>query len=449
MLFFAIAATSAGSYKEDQVFWADLPGAEHIANTTTFNSYAGYIQVDALTNKNLFYWFFEAETSPESAPIALWTNGGPGCSGFLGLLTEQGPIRPRSDGYLELNPFAWNKAANMLFIEAPAGVGFSYSDTLSDYTTGDNQTAVDNYKFIQGWLERFPQYRSNDFYITSESYGGHYMPTLAWEIVRRNLEGKDTPINFKGFAVGNAYTDAFTNNVAQYDKYWGNQIVSKLVYSPWTKKCTDPSIRLKYSEECNYYESQMDQQVGILNPYALDYPICSQMEQRRRIQHPGNFSQYDPCETDWTTKYLNRPEVKKAIHAKASITWASCSNTVKYSEVDVNAPMMPYYNKIIDSGADIKILVYSGDDDSVCATIGTQAWIYDLGYKVTSSWTQWFLNEQPAGAITRFEKNLSFVTVHDAGHEVPTYQPERALAMFKQYLSGDLFTSGASVEIIQ
>lgn len=31
------------------------------------------------------------------------------------------------------NYYSWNKLANMLYVEIPSGVGFSYSDTPSDY----------------------------------------------------------------------------------------------------------------------------------------------------------------------------------------------------------------------------------------------------------------------------------------------------------------------------
>lgn len=64
------------------------------------------------------------------------SNGGPGCSGLLGLLTEHGPFRTSSNGSLEYFPFAWNNAANILYVEAPVGVGFSYSSNPNDYSTG-------------------------------------------------------------------------------------------------------------------------------------------------------------------------------------------------------------------------------------------------------------------------------------------------------------------------
>lgn len=92
--------------------------------------------------------------------------------------------------------------ANMLFLESPAGVGFSYSNTTSDYDhAGDKNTADDAYIFIVNWLERFPQYKTRDFYITGESYAGHYVPQLAFNIVFNNKKTNQTIVNIKGIAV--------------------------------------------------------------------------------------------------------------------------------------------------------------------------------------------------------------------------------------------------------
>ena len=54
-----------------------------------FNMFSGYLPISDTTN--YFYWFAECDgcEDPASAPLALWTNGGPGCSGLIGMMTEQ------------------------------------------------------------------------------------------------------------------------------------------------------------------------------------------------------------------------------------------------------------------------------------------------------------------------------------------------------------------------
>ena len=112
----------------------------------------------------------------------------------------------------------------------------------------------------------------------------------------------------------------------------------------------------------------------------------------------------------------------------------------RYDQSDGKNDMTPYYNYLIDGKFGLNLLVYSGDDDDVCATVGTQSWIWDLGYNVSGrAWQAYTVSEQTAGYITKWaDTKLAFATVHGAGHEVPTYKPEIALSLWKSYLAGEL-----------
>lgn len=68
---------------------------------------------------------------------------GPGCSSIAyGASEEIGPFRINKAGSgLHFNKYSWNLAANLLFLESPAGVGFSYSNRSSDlHDSGDRRT---------------------------------------------------------------------------------------------------------------------------------------------------------------------------------------------------------------------------------------------------------------------------------------------------------------------
>lgn len=87
---------------------------------------------------------------------------------------ENGPFRVSASGALTLDQWAWNRYTNGLWIESPAGVGFSYSNTSSDYHVGDERTAADIQSFLARFThEYFPELQGHPVWLTGESYGGH------------------------------------------------------------------------------------------------------------------------------------------------------------------------------------------------------------------------------------------------------------------------------------
>jgi serine carboxypeptidase-like clade II len=89
--------------------------------------------------------------------------------------------------------------ANILFLESPAGVG--YSKAKVGQINGDDLTAKESYTFLLNWLERFPQYKNRRFFMAGESYAGHYIPQLAYLILTKNALQNKTVINLKGAMV--------------------------------------------------------------------------------------------------------------------------------------------------------------------------------------------------------------------------------------------------------
>lgn len=139
-VFLLLAVEHVGGLKEqedDRI--AALPGQPNVS----FQQFSGYVTVNQVSGRALFYWLTEAVHKPLSKPLVVWLNGGPGCSSVAyGASEEIGPFRlNKTASGLYLNKFSWNTEANLLFLETPAGVGFSYSNTSSDLLdTGDRRT---------------------------------------------------------------------------------------------------------------------------------------------------------------------------------------------------------------------------------------------------------------------------------------------------------------------
>jgi len=359
-------------------------------------------------------------------PLFLWLNGGPGCSSLSGLLEENGPFSPDADGNLVENPYSWNNVANMLYLESPAGVGYSYWPGIHEWN--DNKTAAANYEFLQKWFALFPQFSKNDFYISGESYAGHYIPMLSYEIYTHTAKNPSAApqSNFKGFIVGNPSThmsDA-ESSLARYLQYHGMIPLDE-------------------------FHAQAD---GLYDPYDILVDTCVRNKLRNYIRFPHPYNNYlqdgfkeryvpnpDPCTDDYVDAYLNNEDVKAALHASDDAgVWTVCAAIIYKFGTE---SMIPYYETFMNK-TDYKIIVFSGDADTVVNFVGTEEWIASLGRPVSEKWSAWYYarldgenNPQVGGWRIQYDR-ISFVTVKGAGHMVPWYQPAPALELFTNFLKG-------------
>jgi cathepsin A (carboxypeptidase C) len=139
---------------------------------TPVEQYTGWLDVG---HAHLFFWYLAAENAPAQStesPLTLWLTGGPGGSSMLGMLQELGPclINEHGNGTV-YNPYGWNKDTALIFIDQPAGVGFSYVDEGEPIPGDSFTTAADVHLFLQLFVSQvFPQHLKGPFVITGESY---------------------------------------------------------------------------------------------------------------------------------------------------------------------------------------------------------------------------------------------------------------------------------------
>ncbi|KAL2895831.1 Serine carboxypeptidase-like 45 [Bienertia sinuspersici] len=236
-----------------------------------FQQFAGYINVDETQKRNLFYYFVQAENNPSSKPLVLWLNGGPGCSSIgTGAFSEHGPFRPSGNALIK-NDYSWNKEANMLYLESPAGK----------------------------WLEKYPEYKNRDFFITGESYGGHYVPQLA------NL-------------LGNPLLEFNTDFNSRIEYLWSHGLISDATYELSQRTCNYSQIRRQsqkghLSPSCALVASRMSGEMGkFINSYDVTLDVCYRSpSQQAHILNQKNEERVDVCLDDETTQYLNRKMYKR------------------------------------------------------------------------------------------------------------------------------------------
>ncbi|XP_021833642.1 serine carboxypeptidase-like 42 isoform X1 [Prunus avium] len=425
-----------------------LPGQPNVG----FKQYAGYVDVDVKAGRSLFYYFVEADKEPDKKPLALWLNGGPGCSSIGGgAFTELGPFYPTGDGRgLRRNSMSWNRASNLLFVESPAGVGWSYSNTSSDYNSGDASTARDMHTFLLKWYEKFPAFRSRELFLTGESYAGHYIPQLAIAILDHNEHSTGFKFNLKGVAIGNPLLRLDRDIPATYEYFWSHGMISDEIGLTIMNECDFDDYVFQnphnVTVKCNTAISQANQIVGeYINNYdvILDvcYPSIVQQELRLRKMATKISLGVDVCMTSERYFYLNLPEVQKALHANRTnlpYSWSMCSHVLNYSDTDDNINILPLLTRIVHNR--IPVWVFSGDQDSVVPLLGSRTLIrelaHDLKFQITVPYGVWFHKGQAGGWATEYGDLLTFATVRGAAHMVPYAQPSRALHLFSSFIRG-------------
>lgn len=233
--------------------------------------YSGYVDIPN-SKKQLHYVAALSQKNWQADPVIFWFNGGPGCSSMLGFLQEHGPYA-LEDGATNFtkNSYSWNKEATMIYLEAPAGVGFSVCGDPAECKWDDFNSADDNMQaFLQIMTVKFPELQKNDLYISGESYAGIYVPRLVeridWFI--GNCTGKEPACtyvpNLKGFMVGNGVTDyKFDNELVLFQMTFWYGIISTETYDFIKYNC----LVDKPPADCDNYYKDVEKALENINIY--------------------------------------------------------------------------------------------------------------------------------------------------------------------------------------
>lgn len=414
----------------------------------------------------LHYWLIESENNPSTDPLVVWLNGGPGSSSLIGLLTENGQFLTNDnsvgpDGNISLiyNPYSWSQVANILYVEQPKGVGFSYCVNNNDCVNNDSTVGPEFLQMLKAFFNGFPEYKSHDFYITGESYAGIYIPEIMSAI------DKDGTINMKGAAIGDG---CIGNNVStcgtqfmadriSAEFYQGHGMYPQTLYNEIKSACGDYSTA---NVKCLELLAKMNRDVGNFMIYNI-YDQCGNdqvdtQEVLRLWRETRSFN------TSGSDSFSVHPQIKKGLTGALN-DYACGGQTVMerwLSQKDVQQALhvsrqgvQMYHRTVADLRPTYKylaqkyrMLIYSGSVDACVPYWGSEEWTRELGFAQKKAWTPWHSGtlDEPnqthiqAGYVTTYDAgthDFTFLTVSGAGHMVPTYRPVQALTMLKHFLN--------------
>jgi len=170
--------------------------------------------------------------------------------------------------------------------------------------------------------------QNHPVYTSAESWGGHYVPMTALRILTNNEDGAYPFINYKGFLLGNPYTDYYENFYGFMDSIYGHGLMKAKDYVLYRDYCWNNATAVRDSLICDlvyvgaYYSSYNS------DVYAIDWPLC-------------------PFEVDWVSN--NQYQKSSHIHFKALKSMDRILSEPDYDSLNLKIPkqkLIAFHSKI-------------------------------------------------------------------------------------------------------
>ncbi|XP_023913740.2 serine carboxypeptidase-like 13 [Quercus suber] len=432
-----------------------LPG---YSGDLPFTLETGYIGVGNTEDVQLFYYFVESQRSPAQDPVVLWLTGGPGCSTLLAFFYESGPLGFTYSDYngslpsLHLNPYTWTKGLNIIYVDAPVGTGFSYSNTSEGYPSGDVKSAVLTYEFLRKWMVEHPQFKTNQLYIGGDSYSGITVPLVVMEILQGNeIEGIPR-MNLKGYVLGNPKTDTYLDTNSRISFAYHLGLIPNDLYENVKTSCNGDFVNVDSSnEQCEYALLIIKELILEINLQHVLEPSCSMTSwksnsERRslRKQSKDLLLSQPKGSAYWCRNYrhvlsgiwANDKTVQEALHIREGTKdqWKMCNSSLSYTQEF--SSVIAYHQNFTQ--AELRALIYSGDHDMSIPHIGTREWIRSFNMTLMDAWRAWFVDAQVAGYTEEYSENdyvLTFATIKGGGHIAAEYKQKECAAMLDRWFA--------------
>ena len=234
--------------------------------------------------------------------------------------------------------------------------------------------------------------------------------------MKRNKASPSIIIDLQGVALGNPWTDPFTQyDVSDFMHGLGIITHGQKNKCKETERLCQSALKQGKLSSSHCYRLLDDIIAGSGNPnHVLMY------DARQYVASQGVF----PPGKGEVVQYLNRGDVRAAIHA---------SNTpqkfVECADLPFNAlahqdgkGALKELVEVLNDEKNVKVLVYNGQFDIICNHLGNERFLEHLDWKDRNGWllsnnVPYQYNNQPVGYIKAFG-NLGFLLVRNSGHMV-------------------------------
>ncbi|KAJ7751522.1 alpha/beta-hydrolase [Mycena maculata] len=415
-------------------------------------SHAGHIGLAGDSDespKRSFFWYFESENNAGDSPVILTIGGGPGTSGMMNPLFGQAPCIATADG-LAPNPHRWTEHHNLIALDHPIGVGFSFGSRVNN----SRAAAYDVYDFIQKLLILFPHLSKNKFIISGGSYGGVYVPNIATVIHEQNLRvrnGEGRPgsilINLEALILSNPFSDP----TAHFTWLLQYRCIDHHVYNL-------TSCRSLYSELPTCLESiDLAFELPTIENRVKSWELCDHLnsadtngtvyEDIRRTCFPDDNAP-EACHPQfrWVESIFRDVLVKRALGVPPDLNYTALNMEVNAEFIAAGDTIQQHhllYPPLLAAG--IRLLHYVGAQDANCAWPGVLSFLKLLRTPFQADFLSAPDLPWPSKGIATVRSvgkgagNMTYILLAEAGHFTVKDQPALAKIIVEKWVANQAF----------
>ncbi|KAI3744018.1 hypothetical protein L1987_57090 [Smallanthus sonchifolius] len=418
----------------------NLPG---YVGDLPFKLETGYIGVGEKEDVQLFYYFVESQNSPVDDPLICYIPGGPGSSALLAFLYENGPLSINVDNgpanaTLLLNEYSWTKMASVVFVDIPAGTGFSYAKTKEAWISSDSIVANLAHDFVRKFLIHHPKFLKNPLYIGGISYMGLITPIITMKVYEGNERGDQPRLNILGYVLGSPLTDKFMDFNSRLEYAHRMALISDDIYESAIENCRGNYVNTNTTNSlCAQSLQRYKQCTDRISINNILEPFCDESDPLPSCQD----SSFDAIQI-----WANSDAAQHALKISQGTIggWELINTTMHYAEGKKDTFCYSYdifssfaYHKKL-TRKNCRALIFSGDHDMTFPYVGIEQWIASLGIRVEIPWEPYYVDGQVGGYEMTYAQNdfsLTFATVKGAGHLVPVDKPKECMDVIKRWLA--------------
>lgn len=344
---------------------------------------------------------------------------------FPSLSFYLGPYRLTANLTPVFNPYTWCYNFSCVFVDNPRNTGYSYANNYcTDYTCYANDGA----NFFEQFLPAF-NLTNVDFYITGESYGGHYVPAIAGEIFNRNPH-----TNLKGIAIGNGFVDPPLMVQGYPDLMYNTGLLDDMDYLVAKSYVANITALLNQNDYINSYhlwDAFLNGDTTVGGAWFANVTGLSDYFNYAEVSQPVEFG--------YSSQYMTQQFVRDAIGV----------GNQPFQDGNVNVEINLFGDVLLSQKFNIaslltggiKVMLYNGHLDIICGAILTNAYVPTIEWPGQPNFNQvkrtiWIANDGSGdvNGWVRQYNNLVQTVVHSCGHICPYDTPARTQDMITRFI---------------